>query len=205
MKFSIHPLSFLLISTTLAVTGTFKSLFMPKIIPLEYIPVSTTCRIVLSHGQSASGRNFESGHKFHVVGIPTGRRDELLQLLQVKAVISWDRRTLFYALHEVRVMFICTFDPLALVVQHYVIALQNQLTHWQEMAKVARVVTANSVPRETPEVVSFKLQEKKIGKTKNWEIIIHWFFTIVIGCLPLPGQKGLSRTVWVFCFPFFFF
>ena len=129
MKFSVHPLSFLLISTTLAVTGTFKSLFMPKIIPLEYIPVSTTCRIVLSHGQSASGRNFESGHKFHVVGIPTGRRDELSQLLQVKAVISWDRRTLFYALHEVRVMFICTFDPLALVVQHYVIALQNQLTH----------------------------------------------------------------------------
>lgn len=59
----------------------------------------------------------------------TGGRKEPSQLLQVKAAISWDHRALFYALHEVTVMFICTFDPLALVVQHYVIALQNQLTH----------------------------------------------------------------------------
>jgi len=157
--FSAHPLSLLTTSTTLAVTGT-SLINLSLCHKLYYWHTSQLAQ--LAEVFWAMDSLLQGG----VLKVDTGGRKESSQLLQVKAVISWDHRTLFYALHEVTVMFICTFDPLALVVQHYVIALQNQLTHWQEMAKVARIVTANNVPGETPELVSPKFQQKKIGKIK---------------------------------------
>lgn len=139
----------LIISTTSAVADTSKSLWVPQIMLLEYLPVSTTCTSVLRRGQTTARRNLESGDKFPVAGIPTGWQEGPPWLPPVELAVSWD---------------------LALIIERWIIVLQKQIARWQVMAKVARAVTAN-VPEEAPALVSFKTPQKKIGKIITWRLL----------------------------------
>lgn len=145
----------LIIGTTSAVADTSKSLWVPQIILLEYLPVSTTWRSILTRGQTTARRSLESGDKLPMAGIPTSWQEGPSWLPPMKPAVSWD---------------------LALIVQHGITALQNQTALWQVMAKVARAVTAN-MSEQAPALVSFKSQQKKNRQDNNQEIIICWFFT----------------------------
>lgn len=169
----------LIVSTTSAVADTSKSLWVPQIILLEYLPVSTTCRNILSHGQTTARRRLESGDKFPMAGIPTGEQEGPSQLPPVKPAVSWD---------------------LALTGQRWIIALQNQTARWQLMAKVARAVTAN-MPEEVPVLVSFKSQQKKKNRQDNNLLILHCHDRLL--CFTGPEVSYCDSTVifW-FCFCF---
>ena len=90
VKLSTHLLSFSDNHTTSAVADTSKSLWVPQIILLEYLPVSTTCRSILRHRQTTARRSLESGDKFPAAGIPTGRQEGPSRLPPVKPVVNWD-------------------------------------------------------------------------------------------------------------------
>lgn len=189
MKLSAHPLSFSYNQHNLCSCWYIsKSLDVPQIILLDYLPVSTTCRSVLSIGQSAARRVFES------VNVSHGRHTHWWAWGDTAATTAISCHQLGFQSPDLCsaegewVMFICTFGHLAQVVQHQKIALQDQLTltvngheQLQQMCLQGPLLWFSSS-------LSRRKKKKKKGQDNNREIIIHRFFTVMIGCFALPAR-----------------
>lgn len=162
----------LIISTTSAVADTSKSLWVPQIILLEYLPVSTTCRGILNWGLKRR-RSLENGDKSPPAGIT-----------------HWSAGgTITAAAHAAIWQLGC--GPICTALNDSPTKLNHTLTGNGQGSKSSYSKHA----WRGSSTGSLQVLAEKNRQDNNQEIICR-FFTVMIGCFALQGHKCSSVIVW---------